>query len=326
MLNPALKLNEKLFDEDVQAEAIRDGFGKGILELGEKNKDVVCLTADLGDSTKVSEFAKKYPQRFFECGVAEQNMIAIAAGLAVSGKIPFTTSYSVFSPGKNWETVRTTVAYNNANVKIAGHHCGIITGPDGATHQATEDIASVRALPNIQIFSPCDAIEAKKTTLEAAKVEGPVYLRLSRGKTALITTEETPLRSIEIFWTSENPKAVIFATGHMVYEALVAARKLQNEIDVLVVNIAILKPIDEKTVVELVKKTGAVVSCEDHQIAGGLGSIVAEILANQFPAPMEFVGLNDTFAESGKVEDLMKKYGLTNEDIIKAVKKVIQRK
>jgi transketolase len=326
MLNSALKLNEKLFDENVEMEAIRDGFGKGLLELGGKDKNVVCLTADLGESTKVGEFAKKYPERFFECGVAEQNMIAIAAGLAVSGKIPFATSYSVFSPGKNWETVRTTIAYNNANVKIAGHHAGIVTGPDGATHQATEDIASVRAWPNMQIFCPCDVIEAKKLTIKSAEVESPVYLRLSREKTPIITTDKTPLESVQVFWKSDNPKVVIFATGHMVYQALLAAKELEKEINVLVANVAILKPIDKKTVVELIRRVGGVVTCEDHQVAGGFGGIIAEVLAEDFPSPIEFVGLKDTFAESGSPKELLSKYGLDKNGVFKAVKKVLQRK
>jgi transketolase len=331
MLNPALKLNEKLFDENVETEAIRDGFGKGLVELGEKNKDVICLTADLGESTKTTEFAKKFPNRFIECGVAEQNMVAIAAGLADSGKIAFTTSYSVFSPGKNWETVRTTIAYTNANVKIAGHHAGIITGPDGATHQATEDISSVRAWPNMKIFSPCDSIEAKKATVVSGQTQGPFYLRFVREKTPIITTQQTPfnLNKIEIFWTppagGQNPKVVIFATGHMVYQALLAAKKLEKEIEVLVANVSTLKPIDKKTVVELAKRIGKVVTCEDHQVAGGLGSIIAEVLASEFPAPIEFVGLKDIFGESGSPKELLEKYGLTKDWIIKAVKRVLER-
>jgi transketolase len=328
MLNPALKLNEKLFDQDTQLEAIRDGFGKALLTLGEKNKNIVCLTADLGESTKVSDFEKKFPDRFIECGVAEQNMVAIAAGLAVSGKIPFTTSYSVFSPGKNWETIRTTIVYNKANVKIAGHHSGIITGADGATHQGTEDISSVRAWPHMNIISPCDSLEATKATITAGETDGPFYLRLVREKTPIITTNETPFNfpKIEVFWTSESPKVVIFATGHMVYQALLAAKELEKEIDLLVANVSALKPIDTKTIIELTKKTGAVVSCEDHQVAGGLGGIISEVLAKELPTPMEFIGLNDTFAESGSPKELLEKYGLTKNDIVKAVKKVLKRR
>ncbi len=325
MINNNLKLNPKLFDETIERTATRNGFGKGLLELGEENKNVVVLTADLAESTKVLDFAKKFPERFFECGVAEQNMAAIASGLATSSKTAFISSYAVFSPGKNWETIRTTIVYNNANVKIAGHHAGIITGPDGATHQATEDIASIRAWPNIKIICPCDSIEAKKATLASGKTKGPFYLRFSREKTPIITTDETSfdMEKIQVFWQGKNPKVVIFATGHIVYQALLAAKELEGKIDVLVANVATLKPIDEKTVIELAKKTGRVVTCEDHQTAGGLGGIIAETLASEYPSPIEFIGLKDTFAESGSALELMKKYELDKNAIIKAVKKVL---
>jgi transketolase len=327
MLNANLKLNEKIFEETVEQKAVRDGFGQALVELGEKNPDVVVLTADLSESTRVEAFAQKFPERFFEVGVAEQNMVAIAAGLAVSGKIPFTTSYGVFSPGKNLETIRTTVAYSQANVKIAGHHAGIITGPDGATHQATEDIAIMRILPGMTVFSPCDAIEAKKVTLAAATVDSPVYLRFSRAETPIITTDETPFDNhIQIFWTSVKPKAVIFATGYLVYYALLAAKNLEEfGTQVLVANVSTIKPVDEETIVKLASETGAVVTVEDHQIAGGLGGLIAEVLTKKHPAPIEFVGLKDTFAESGKPLELIKKYQLDDKAIEKAVKKVILR-
>ncbi len=328
MLNQNLKLNPEIFDENVEKAPTRDGFGKGILELGKEDKNVVCLSADLSESTRNEEFAKKFPDRYFECGVAEQNMAAIAAGLAVSGKIPFISSYSVFSPGKNWETIRTTIIYNNANVKIAGHHAGIVTGQDGVTHQATEDIASVRAWPNVNIICPCDSIEAKKATIYSGQNQGPFYLRFSREKTPIITTNETKFdfNKIQIFWESQNPKVAIFATGHMVYQALVAADELKKEnIEVLVANITTLKPIDEQTIVKLAKKCGKVVTCEDHQTEGGLGGIIAEILAREFPSPMEFIGLKNTFAESGTANELMNKYGLDKNSIKTAVKKLIQK-
>jgi len=325
MINKNLKLNPKLFDKDVEKGATRDGFGKGLLELGEKDKNVVVLTADLSESTKVEEFSKKYPERFFECGVAEQNMAAIAAGLTSSGKTAFISSYATFSPGKNWETIRTTIIYNNADVKIAGHHAGIITGPDGVTHQATEDIASVRAWPNIKIICPCDSIEAKKATLISGNVKGPFYLRFSREKTPIITTDDTPfdMEKIQIFWQGKNPKIVIFATGHMTYQALLAAKELEGKIDTIVANVSTLKPIDKKTVIELAKKTGKVVTCEDHQVAAGLGGIIAETLANECPTFIEFIGLKNTFAESASALELMKKYELDKSAIINAVKKVL---
>jgi transketolase len=327
MLNPDLKLNQNLFNETVEQKAVRDGFGDALVELGRLNPNVVVLTADLAESTRVEEFAKSFPERFFEVGVAEQNMVAIAAGLAISGKIPFTTSYSVFSPGKNLETIRTTVAYNRANVKIAGHHSGLLTGADGATHQATEDLAIMRTLPGMTVFSPCDALEAKHTTLEAAKIDGPVYLRFSRAKTPVITTTETPFSTkIQTYWTSNNPKAVIFATGYLVYYAMLAAKQLEElGIEVLVANVSTIKPIDEETVIKLAKQTGAVVTVEDHQIAGGLGGLIAEVLAKNHPTPIEFVGLKDTFAESGEPLELIKKYQLDDTAIIKAVREVILR-
>lgn len=329
MLNPDLKLNPKLFDMDVEIKPTRAGYGEGLLTLGDKNPNVVALCADLTESTFAHLFAEKYPERFFQVGVAEQNMAAIAAGLGVSGKIPFTSSYATFSPGKNWETIRTTIIYNNSNVKIAGHHAGIMTGPDGATHQATEDIATMRCLPNITIFVPCDSIEAKKTTIEAGKINGPVYLRFSRDKTPIITTEETPFVNgkIQTFWTSENPVSAIFATGYMLYYALLAAKELEQEnIQVLVANASTIKPLDEESIISIAKKTQCLVSVEDHQVMGGLGGAISELLAKKMPTPMEFVGLQDTFAESGTPKELIEKYGMGKDSIKEAVKKVIKRK
>ena len=327
MLNPYLHLNPKIFDGGVEQKPTRDGFGEALVELGEKNKDVVVLTADLSESTRTEEFQKKFPERFFECGVAEQNMAAIAAGLAVTGKIPFISSYATFSPGKNWETVRTTIMYNNANVKIAGHHSGIMTGPDGATHQATEDIASVRSWPGLEIYVPCDSIEAKKATLKSAEHNGPSYLRFTRDKTPIMTTEKTPFKPVQTFWTSENPKTVIFATGYMLYHALLAAKQLEKEkINVLVVNVAQIKPLDERSILELVEQTGCAVTAEDHQVAGGLGGTLSELFAKKRPTPMEFIGLQDTFAESGSPADLLKKYKMDADSIAASVKRVIKRK
>lgn len=325
MLNPYLHLNPNLFKEDVEQKPTRDGFGEALVELGEKNKDVVVLTADLSESTRTDKFEKAFPERFFEVGVAEQNMAAIAAGLAVSGKIPFISSYATFSPGKNWETIRTTIIYNNANVKIAGHHSGIVTGPDGATHQATEDIASVRAWPGIEILIPCDAIEARKATIKSVEHKGPSYLRFTRDKTPVITTDKTPFKPVQTFWTSEKAECVIFATGHMLYHALLAAKELKD-LNVLVANVTQIKPLDKKAIVELVRQTGAAVTVEDHQVTGGLGSAISELLAKEHPTPIEFIGLQDTFAESGTPAELTKKYKMDSASIISAVKKVIKRK
>ena len=326
MLNPDLKLNEKLFNDDVEKRPTRDGYGEGLVELGEKDPNIVVLTADLSESTRADGFEKKFPERFFEVGVAEQNMAAIAAGLAVSGKTVFISSYATFSPGKNWETIRTTSVYNHANVKIAGHHSGIMTGPDGATHQATEDIAITRVLPGLEIYVPCDAIEAKKATIESAKTKNPVYLRYTRDKTPVITTENTPFNKnkIQTFWVSKNPKVTIFAMGHMLYFALLAAHDLEEKgIDTIVANVPVIKPTDKNTIIELAAKTGKVVTVEDHQVAGGLGGMVAEILSRELPTQMEFVGLRDTFAESGDPASLLKKYEMDDEAIKKVVLKLI---
>jgi len=329
MLNPALKLNQKIFDKNVEVVPTRKGYGDALEKLGEVNPNIVVLCADLTDSTQCAKFAEKFPERFIECGVAEQNMAAIAAGLGVSGKIPFISSYATFSPGKNWETIRTTIVYNQSNVKIAGHHSGIVTGPDGATHQATEDIASVRAWPLIKIVIPCDSNEAFRATEASVDIEGPIYLRFTRDKTPVITTDKTPfdINHAQIYWLGKNPQATIFGTGHLLYYALVAASELEREkIDVDVVNVATIKPIDEVTIVSSAEKSGAVVTVEDHQITGGLGSAIAEVLSRNKPLPMEYIGLQDTFAESGKPAELIKKYKMDDEAIIEAVKKVIKRK
>ena len=328
MLNPDLKLNERLFEQEVEQKPTRDGFGEALVELGEKDTNVVVLTADLSESTRTQLFEKKFPERFFEVGVAEQNMAAIAAGLAISGKLVFIASYATFSPGKNLETIRTTIAYNNANVKIAGHHSGIMTGPDGATHQATEDLAIMRSLPGMTVFVPCDAIEARKATEKSAKINGPVYLRFSRDKTPVITTNETPFdeNKVQTFWISQNPKTTIFSCGYMLYYCLLAAKALEQEgISVLVANVATIKPTDENSIINLAKKAGKVVTVEDHQVMGGLGSMISEVLAKHAPTPMEFIGLQDTFAESGKPEELLSKYNMDEKAIKEAVKKVLTK-
>jgi len=332
MLNPYLKLNNDFFNSDVEKKSLRDGFGEGLVLAGEKNNNIVVLCADLKESTRVDNFARKFPERFFEVGVAEQNMAAIAAGLGVSGKIPFISSFAVFSPGRNWEQIRTTVAYNRANVKIIGHHTGVSVGEDGATHQALEDIALMRVLPNMTVLCPADAIEAKKATLAAAEINGPVYIRLGREPLKVITTEDTPFNvgRAEIFWEpklNSKPICVIIACGSLVGNALLAARELEDEdIPVIVLNNHTIKPINAEKIIEVVKKTGRVVTVEEHQIAGGMGSAVAEILAQNFPVLQEFVGIADVFGESGSPQALIEKYGLSVKNIKEAVKKIIKRK
>ncbi len=330
MLNPDAKLNPHVFDDDVAQAPTRNGYGEGLVAAGDANRNVVALCADLTESTRVEAFAKKYPERFFELGVAEQNMATVAAGMGGSGKIPFIASYATFSPGRNWEQIRTTIAYNDANVKIAGHHAGISVGPDGATHQATEDIAMMRALPNMKVFVPCDAIEARKATLAATHIYGPIYLRFHREKTPIMTTDETPFipGKAEIFWASKKPEALIIGCGGLLYNALLAARELEEKekIGTVVLNCASIKPIDEKKIVELAKKIGAVVTVEEHQVSGGLGGAVAEVLAKYAPTPIEFIGMQNTFGESGAPEELIKKFGMTPKDIVAAAKRAIRRK
>ncbi len=330
------KLNPKIYEINVEQEAIRTGFGRGLVKAGEKDKNIVALCADLKESTKVEDFAKKFPERFVELGVAEQNMAGVASGMAALGKIPFTASYAVFSPGRNWEHIRTTICYNNANVKIVGSHAGLNVGPDGGSHQMLEDIALTRVLPNMTVVVPCDALEAERATLALAKHVGPSYLRLAREKSPIVTTEESEFEigKAGILVEPENPDVVVIACGLMVYRALLAVRKLEQEgIKVSVINNHTIKPLDQATILESVKKTcpanggeGAVVICEEHQVAGGLGSAVAEFLVQKYPTPIEFVGVSDRFGQSGSPAELMEHYGLGVDDIVKAVKKVLKRK
>ncbi len=329
MINPEAKLNPKIFDADIEHKPIRDGYGDGLLIAGEADQNVVVLCADLAESTRSHKFAEKFPGRFFEIGVAEQNMATIAAGLGISGKIPFISSYATFSPGRNWEQIRTTISYNDSNVKIAGHHSGISVGPDGATHQAIEDIATMRVMANMRVFVPCDAIEAKKATAAAAKIWGPIYIRFAREKTPAVTTEETPYvpGKAQIFWESKKPEVVIFACGTLVHNALLAAKELEKEkIGTVVVNVHTIKPLDEEKIVELVKKCGAAVTAEEHQVIGGLGGAVSELLAKKTPTPIEFIGMQGVFGESGAPSELIEKYGMGVKDIKSAVKKSLKRK
>ncbi len=327
MLNK--NLNKKIFDKDCEMKAVRDGFGDGLVEAGDANKNVVVLCADLTESTRSEAFAKKFPERFFEVGVAEQNLATLAAGLGISGKIPFISSYAVFSPGRNYEQIRTTICYNDSNVKIAGAHAGISVGPDGATHQATEDIGIMRILPNMRVIVPCDANEAKKATIAAANLWGPVYIRLAREKSLEITNEDAPFKmgKAEVFWRSKNPEVLIIGCGPLLSKILFAAKELDKEkIGTVVLNMHTIKPLDEKAILEYAEKTGAVVIVEEHQIAGGLGGAVSELLAKKLPTPIEFIGMDDSFGESGKPEELLEKYGMGVKDIKEAVRRAMRRK
>jgi len=330
MFNAEAKLKIDLFDEDkIERLATRDGFGKGLVLAGEENPNVVVLSADVSISTRCHLFAEKFPERFFQVGISEQNLAGVAAGLAMAGKIPFIAAYAVFSPGRCWEQIRTMIAYNDANVKIVGHHAGLLTGYDGATHQALEDIALMRVLPNMKVIAPCDAIETEKATRLVAKISGPVYLRLDREKTPIFTTQDTPFipAKAEIFWESKRPQVLIIGCGPVLYNALLAADELEKEkIGTIVLNNHTIKPLDENKIIELAKKCGAVVSVEEHNVFGGLGGAVSELLAKHHPLPMEFVGTQDVFGESGEPFALFEKYGLGVKDIKEAVKKVIKRK
>jgi transketolase len=325
------KLNPKIFDTDVEQAPIRKGFGEGLVEAGEKDSRIVALCADLTESTQMHLFKNKFPERFIEIGVAEQNLASVASGMAAMGKVPVMSSYAMFSPGRNWEQIRTTICYNDRKVIIAGSHAGVSVGPDGGTHQAVEDIAITRVIPNMTVISPCDSVEAKKAILEALGdgIKTPVYLRLAREKTPVITTTETPFKigKAQVFYESERPQVGIIAVGALVHKALVVAKELEVKgIGSIVLNLATIKPFDVQAVVDVAHKCGAIVTVEEHQIAGGMGSAVAECLVQNTLVPIEFVGVKDKFGQSGTPEELIKHYEMDEGAIMKAVNKVLARK
>lgn len=329
MIPASAKLDPKLFKNALEERPTRDGYGEGLVLAGDADPNVVALSADLTESTRAEAFAKKYPERFFEVGVAEQNMATIAAGLGASGKVPFISSYATFSPGRNWEQIRTTISYNDSNVKIAGHHAGISVGPDGATHQAIEDIATMRVMANMKVIVPCDAIEARKATMAAAHIWGPVYLRFGREKSPVFTTDATPFvpGKAQPLWQSAKPQVLIAGCGMLLHNALLAAKQLEKEgIATTVLNVHTIKPLDEEAILEHAKKAGAVVSVEEHQISGGLGGAIAELLARRAPMPMEFIGMQNVFGESGSPAELIEKYRMGVKDIKAAVKKALRRR
>lgn len=332
MINPKEKLNPYIFEKDVEQEPIRKGFGKGLLKAGENDERVVGLCADLTESTQMHLFRDKFPERYVQIGVAEQNLATVASGMAAMGKIPFITSYAMFSPGRNWEQIRTTICYNDRPVKIAGSHAGISVGPDGGTHQAVEDMAIMRVIPRMVVISPCDSIEAEKATMAVAKTDSPTYIRLAREKTPIITTLDTPFEigKGQIFWDSssngKNPEVGIISTGALTHKALVVAKELEEEIPVKVLNLSTIKPLDEESIISLAKECGAIVTVEEHQIIGGMGSAVAECLAKNCPVPIEFVGVDDKFGQSGEPEELIEHYGMGVSHIKEAVKRVTNRK
>ena len=294
--------------------------------MGKTNPDVVALCGDLVESIRVQAFAEAYPDRFIEMGVAEQNMAGIAAGLALSGKIPFISSYAVFSPGRNWDQIRVSICYSKANVKIVGAHAGISVGPDGATHQALEDVAITRVLPNMTVVVPTDSVETKKATIAISKHRGPSYIRFGREKTPVITKDETPFELGKAIPILAGNDVTIIANGQMVYRAMMVAKELEGKTSVGVINMHTVKPIDAASIIDAAKETGAIVTAEEHQIIGGLGSAVAEVLVGHHPVPMERIGVLDTFGESGKPVELMEHYHLGISDIVHAVERVIRRK
>jgi len=328
MLNLNAKLINNLLDtKNIQMVPTRDGFGKGLVEAGEKDQRVVVLCADLSESTRVHWFQQKFPERFVQMGVAEQNMATVASGMANYGKIPFIASYAVFSPGRNNEQIRTTISLNHVPVKVVGCHAGVSVGPDGATHQQIEDIALMRVQPNMVVVVPCDAVEAQKATMAVAFNNEPSYIRLGREKSWVFTTPQTPFEigKAEIF--RDGTDVAIIGCGILLYNALVAAEELAKEqIDCMVINSHTVKPLDEKTIIEAAKKCGAVVSVEEHQINGGLGSAVAECLSRNYPAPQEYIGVKNRFGESGDPFELIEKLGMGVADIKEAVKKAFARK
>lgn len=379
-----LHLNPKLFEKDIEQLPIRNGFGEGLLVAAKVDPTIVGLCADLTESTKMLMFKKEFPERFVEVGVAEQNLASVASGMAAMGKLPFMTSYAMFSPGRNWEQIRTTICYNDRKVIIAGSHAGVSVGPDGGTHQAVEDIAITRVIPNLTVIVPCDAIEAKKATIAAAKtaagtggqpphspvhgphkiseqgVDTPVYIRLAREKSPVITTEETPfaIGKAQVFFELDTDQFItlksakggegaatfklnsdhdirhdvgVVACGALVHKAITVAKKLEAEgVAVKVLNLSTIKPLDIPALVALAKETGAIVTVEEHQIAGGVGSAVAEAIVQNLSGgdipPFEFVGVRDVFGQSGTPEEVIQHYGMGEDHIEEAVRKVITRK
>ena len=314
-------LNPDVFSEDVKKEPIRAGFGRGLVEAGKKNEAVVALCADLTDSTQISFFRDEFPERYIEMGIAEQNLVTVASGLARAGKIPFTSSYAAFSPGRNWEQIRTTITLNDMPVKIVGSHAGVSVGPDGATHQMLEDIALMRVLPNMIVVAPGDSIEAEKATLLVAENKKPTYLRLAREKTPIFSTPESPFEIGKAYVLREGHDVSLLGTGTMTYQLLVAAKLLEEQgIQAEVVHVPTIKPLDEETVLASVRKTGRAVTAEEAQIAAGIGGTIAELLGEKLPTPLHRIGMKDHYGESGVPDELIKHFGLDGASIAKDIK------
>lgn len=326
-LNPHMYLIQDVRAKTLASEPNRKGFGRGLLEAGKQLEHVVALCADLTDSTQIALFAKAFPERYIEVGIAEQNLVTTGAGMAAMGKIPFVSSYAAFSPGRNWEQIRTTICLNDRPVKIIGAHAGLSVGMDGATHQMLEDIAIMRALPNMVVLAPCDSVEAEKITLAMATDRRPNYMRLAREATPIITTAKTPFEIGRAYVLAEGQDVTLIATGIMTYQALLGADILRRDgILAEVLHVPTIKPLDEKTILASVKKTGLVVTAEEAQIAGGLGGAVAELLSEKHPAMMRRIGMRDHFGESGKPEQLIEHFGLTGTHIALAAHELLGKK
>jgi len=310
--------------ERVEMKSMRDGWGEGLLAVGGLDRRVVALTADLAGSTRVKEFGERWPERLINVGVAEQNLMGVAAGMALEGKIPFVSSFAVFSPGRNWDQLRVSVAYSQTNVKIVGSHIGVGVGADGASHQGLEDIAITRVLPGMKVVAPADFEQAKKMVKEMVRVKGPVYMRVNRNKTGVVTTEVTPLVLGEGQVLREGGEVTVVACGAMVYEALLVAEEMPGKVEVI--NMHTIKPLDDECLRRSVEKTGCVVVAEEHQVTGGLAGAVAESLMETKPVVMRRVGMKDCFGESGEAGELLKKYGMRRGDIMRAVKEVMEIK
>jgi transketolase len=305
----------------------RNGFGEGLIEAGKANKNVLAICADLSESTRMLGFKEACPDQYIEIGVSEQLLVAMAGGLASVGKIPWIASYAMFNPGRSWEQVRTIMALNETNVKIAGAHAGVSVGPDGATHQAVEDIAIMRVIPHMTVVVPCDTIQTKKATIALTEMRGPVYLRFAREKSPIVTTDQTPFEIGKAQTLREGKDVAIVVCGILVYNALIAAQELAAEgIDCMVVNNHTVKPMDEPAIVDAAQRCGAIVTVEEHQVHAGMGSRVAEILAQKHPVPIEFVGVQDQFGQSGDPAELIEHYGMGTDAIKDAVRRVAKRK
>ena len=310
-MSDPMHLSSKIGDDDIKQEPNRAGFGRGLVKAAQQNDQVVGVVADLTGSTKMDDFAKTFPERFIEAGIAEQNMVTIGSGLAAMGKVPFVCSYAAFSPGRNWEQIRTTICLNDRPVKIVGGHAGLSVGPDGATHQMLEDIALMRVLPRMVVIVPCDAVEAEKATLAMAADKRPNYLRIAREGTPVFTTASTPFAIGSAYVFHEGTDVTIIATGTMTYHALLAAKSLAKDgVSAEVIHVPTIKPLDEKTILASVRKTRCVVTAEEAQIAGGLGGAIAELLGEKCPVPLRRIGMQDHFGESGEPAELFAHFGL----------------